>query len=143
MALQLSTTARTGAVTAIATAIYAAGGTPSMVIYSGTEPANAAAALSGSTVLASGNLAATASAEFSEAAGAMSIVSNLVLTGQSGAGTGTPGTFFRVLDSASACHMQGTVGATGSGADLILPTTTIATGMTVTITSDTVTEGGA
>jgi len=128
---QLSTAARTAMVTAWATNLYAASGTPSMVLYSGTEPTNCGTGLAGNTVLASGNLATTASAQFSESSGVLSLATSITLTGQSGAGTGTTATFWRILDGAGTCQAQGTIGTTG--ASINLNSTNIVNAETVTI----------
>jgi hypothetical protein len=85
------------------------GTAPELHIYNGTMPANADAALSGNTLLASGTLPsdwmAAASAKSKAKAGTWTV------TGQSGAGGGTAGTFWRIYVSTT-CHLQGTFGAT-------------------------------
>ncbi len=91
-------------------AIETYGGTsPITRLYNGTLPADADTALSGNTLLAEGNnpsdwLAAAASRQVAKTATAWT------LTGQSGAGTGTLATFFRLYKSdGSTCFMQGKV----------------------------------
>lgn len=85
------------------------GTSPLLRIYNGTMPADADTALSGNTLLAVGTLPsdwlAAASAKSKAKAGTWTV------TGQSGAGGGTAGTFFRLYDNGgSTCHMQGTFG---------------------------------
>src|SRR3954468_10971123 len=67
---------------------------PELRIYSGTAPATADTALSGNTLLASGTLPSDWLANASGGAKAKS--GTWTLTGQSGASTGTAGTFFRL-----------------------------------------------
>lgn len=143
MSLQLSTTLRTNQAAAIATAIYAAGGTPTIAFYNGTEPTNCGTALSGNTLLASGNLASTNAAQFSSASGVLSLVANIVLTGQAAAGSGTAATFWRILDSAGTCQAQGNLGIPASGADIIVPSLSIANTETISITALSITMGCA
>ncbi len=101
-------------------------------IYSGSVPANADAALGGATQLVELTLGATA---FGSASGGV-LTANAITGGTAGA-AGTA-SFFRLLDSAGSTVLaQGAVGT--SGAELILPTTTIASGVTVTCSSLTLT----
>jgi hypothetical protein len=56
---------------------------------------------------------------------------------------GTAG-HFRIYEStATTCHIQGSVTATGGGGDLTLDNTSIAAGQSITITSFTLTDGNA
>jgi hypothetical protein len=132
MSLQLSSNVRNDQATAFSTRLYTSGTTPTMLIYNGTEPANCGTALSGNTILASGTLASTGAAQFSESSGVLSLASNITLTGQSGAGTGTTGTFYRMLDSAGTCHAQGNVGTscsfTGSISGTVLTVSAVTSG---------------
>jgi len=108
-------------------------------VYNGSMPANCAAALSGNTLLAEGTLPSdwlTASSS-----GVISKNGTWTLTGQSGAGSGTAGTFFRIYDSGgSTCHIQGTFGA---GSDMVPDNNNIANAQTVTINQFDVTRGNA
>lgn len=99
-------------------------------IYSGAVPANADAALGGAVLLVQLGLNATA---FTPAA-AGSKPANAITPGVAGAG-GTA-SFFRLYKSDGVTSVaQGLVGATGSGEDLELPTTTIAAGESVSCSS--------
>lgn len=101
-------------------------------IYSGSVPANADAALGGATQLVELTLNATA---FPAASGGV-ITANAITGGTAGA-SGTA-SFFRLLDSAGTTVLaQGAVGT--SGTELILPTTTVSSGVTVTCSSLTLT----
>lgn len=98
-----------------------AGGT--FVIYSGTMPANAQAALSGNTALATHTLAAFTRSGGTVTAGA--------ITNDTIDATGTA-TFFRCIVGGTA-ELQGTVGT--SGTDAIVNTTSYVTGGTSQVTS--------
>jgi len=90
-------------------------------IYSGTMPVDADTALSGNTLLATLTFGATA---FSAASAGVK-TANAITQESDAPATGTA-TFFRVTNSAgTTTYAQGTVGATGSGEAMILPTTTI------------------
>jgi hypothetical protein len=57
--------------------------------------------------------------------------------------TGTAGHFEIMDSSATTCHAQGTVTATGGGGDMILDNTSISTGQQINITSFTITAANA
>ncbi|MEM9286751.1 MAG: hypothetical protein AAGA36_00285 [Pseudomonadota bacterium] len=130
MAVGLSTASQQAAANAVVDQIDAGTGAGTVVIYSGTPPANANASLSGNTVLASLPMSdpAFGSANSSGTATAGAI------TQQNASATGDA-TFFRVLDSDSNVIMQGTVTATGAGGDMQLANVTITSGNPVEITS--------
>lgn len=110
----------------------AGGGAGKIIIYNGTEPATADTALSGNTVLATFTLSATA---FGNAASGVITLAGVPLTvAASASGTAS---FFRLLRFDNAVVLQGSVNT--SGAQLNLNTTTITSGVNVTITSGTVT----
>jgi hypothetical protein len=103
---QYSTAVRNAQLDAIETTI---GTAPYLRIYNGTKPANVAAALSGNTLLAEGILPSDWLANAGSASKAKA--GTWSLTGQSGAGTGTIGTFYRIYNSdGTTCSMQGTFG---------------------------------
>lgn len=133
MPFQFSTASRNASLDAIETTI---GASPTLEIRSGTVPANCAAADSG-TVLA------TLALPSDWLAAASSGTKNLSGTWQdtSADATGTAG-HFRIKQGAT-CHIQGTVTATGGGGDMTLDNTSIASGQQVTVTSFTITAGGA
>lgn len=133
MPFQLSIAARNAALDAIETAI---GASPTLEIRSGTVPANAAAADTG-TVLATLALPA----DWLAAASNGSKVLSGTWQDLSADATGTAG-HFRVKQGATT-HIQGTVTATGAGGDMTLDNTSIAAGQQITITAFTITAGGA
>lgn len=133
MAVQLSTAARNARLDAIETE---AGASAVLKIRTGAQPADCAAADSG-TVLATLNLPADWMA--AAAAGAKAKSGTWEDTVADGAGTAA---HFRLYKSDGVtCVMQGSVGQ-GSG-DLSLDNTSIAAGQTVTITGFTLTDGNA
>lgn len=106
-----------------------------LLIYSGAAPANVAASLAGTTLLAALPLSAT-----------MGTVSAGVLTfnaiTQENAVVSGTASFFRISNTAqSAYYVQGTVGT--AGCDINLNTTTITSGGPVAVSSLTFTAPGA
>lgn len=135
MAFQFSTAARNAALDAIETT---AGTSCILRIRSGSAPASCAAARSG-TVLATLNLPS----DWLAAASSGSKAKSGTWEDTSADATGTAG-HFEVMDSAgTTCHIQGTVTATGGGGDMTLDNTSIASGQAVTVTSFSLTAGGA
>lgn len=117
-----------------ADAVTARANSGSLRIYSGTPPANAAAALAGNTLLASLPLGATAFA----AASAGVATANAITADASADATGTA-TFYRVMETdGTTVVFQGTVGT--SGAELNLNTVSIIAGGNVAVTSLTYTQ---
>lgn len=135
MAFQFSTGARNASLDAIETAI----GTSAILrIRSGSVPANCGTADSG-TVLATMNLPSDWMAAAS--GGSKGLSGTWQDASADAAGTAA---HFRIYDSTgTTCHIQGTVTATAGGGDMTLDNVSIASGQTVTITSFTITAGGA
>ena len=133
MAFQFSVAARNAAIDAIETAI---GSAPTLEIRSGTVPANAAAADTGS-VLATMTLPADWMAAAS--AGVKTLLGTWQDLAADAAGTAA---HFRVKAGATT-HIQGTVTLTGGGGDMTVDNTNIAVGQQITITSFSLTAGGA
>lgn len=135
MALQYSVAVRNAQLDAV----EGTAGTAALLrIYSGSPPANCAAAASG-TLLAE----MTLPSDWMAAASSGSKALAGTWQDASANATGTAG-HFRLYDSGgTTCHAQGTVTATGGGGDLTLDNTSIASGQSVTITSFTITAGNA
>jgi hypothetical protein len=133
MSFQFSVAARNAALDSIETAI---GASPTLEIRSGTVPATCATADAG-TLLASLTLPSDWMAAASAGAKA------LLGTWQdlSADATGTAG-HFRIKASGT-CHIQGTITASGGGGDMQLDNVSIAAGQAVSVTSLTLTAGGA
>lgn len=133
MSFQFSTVARNAALDAIETA---AGSSPTLTIRTGAVPANCGAADAG-TVLATIALPADWLANASNGSKALSGTWQ-----DSEADASGTAAHFRVKQGAT-CHIQGTVTIAGGGGDMTLDNTNIATGQQITITSFTLTAGGA
>jgi hypothetical protein len=130
MAFQYGATLRNNQVSQIQTTI---GGTGRLVIFSGAEPANCAAADP------AGPLATIAlPASFLTSTGGVTTIAGSWSATASATGTAAS---FRMYDtpvSAGVCHVQGNVTT-----DLVLNNTSITSGQTVTVTSFSVTAGNA
>lgn len=133
MPFQFSTAARNAALDVIETTI---GTAPTLEIRSGSVPANCAAADTG-TVLAT----MTLPSDWLAAAASGSKALAGTWQDASADATGTAG-HFRIKAGAT-CHIQGTVTATGGGGDMTLDSVSITTAQQVSITSFTITAGGA
>lgn len=134
MAIQFSTTVRNGRLDNVETSI---GTAPLLKIYTGSAPANCAAAATG-TLLVTMTLPSDWMANASSGSKALSGT----WSGVAGA-TGTAG-YFRILDSGgSTCHVQGTCTATGGGGDLTASSASINSGDTVSVTGFTLTDANS
>ncbi|MBX3610399.1 MAG: hypothetical protein KF871_10945 [Hydrogenophaga sp.] len=131
MAIQLSVAVRNARGDSLETTT---GTAPKLQIRTGAQPANCAAADSG-TLLCE----ITLPSDWLAAASA-GVKSLLGTWSGSGAAAGTAA-HFRIKDSAgTTCHMQGSVTATGGGGDMTLDNTSIAVSQAVQVTSFTLTE---
>ena len=132
MAVQLSTAVRNARLDAVESTV---GTSAKLYIYSGSVPANCAAAdpsgLLATLTLPSDWMAAASS-------GAKALAGSWTGTG-SAAGTGAS---FRIKDNAgTTCHLQGTFGT--SGTDMIADNAVIASGQTINITGFTLTDANS
>jgi len=133
MAVQLSVAARNARLDSIETTI---GTSAVMKIFSGSAPVNCAAADSG-TVLATINLPS----DWMAAASGGSKAKSGTWEDLSADNSGTAG-HFRVYDSGvTTCHIQGTVGT--SGTDMTVSSTSFTAGQSFTVNSFTLTDGNA
>lgn len=130
MATRISTAARNAACDAIVDLLDAGAGAGTLKIYTGSQPASAQDAETG-TLLATFTLPDPVFG-----AAATGVATANAISNATGAAAGTAG-WFRAEDSTGANVIDGSVGT--SGADLNLNTTTISVGLTVSITSWTVT----
>jgi hypothetical protein len=137
MAINYSNGVRNAQLEAIETLLLGGGGNPRLYLYTGAKPATCAASdPAGSVITAGIDMTAT---PFAVAAnGQIGLTAPLNATASPG-GTGVAS--FRIKDSASVCHIQGTVGT--SGTDLVLNTTTLADQQAVTITAINIFAGNA
>lgn len=135
MAVQLSVAVRNSRLDAIETAI---GTTAVLKIRTGAQPANVAAADSG-TVLATLTLPSDWMAAAASGAKALSGTWQDVSADAAGIAA-----HFRIYASdGTTAHLQGSITATGGGGDLTLDNTNIAAGQTVTVTAFTLTDGNS
>lgn len=132
MAVQLSVAVRNARLDAVETAI---GTAPRLKIRTGAQPANCAAADSG-TVLADvtcpSDWAANASAGSKAFAGTWQDAS--------ADNAGTAAHFRLYASDGTTCHVQGTVTATGGGGDMTLDNAVLAAGQVFNVTSFTLTD---
>lgn len=133
MAIRLSTATRNAACDAVVDRVDGGPGAGTIQIRSGTQPASADSAATG-TLLVTVTLSDPA---FGPASNGSATLAGVPLSAVAVA-DGTAG-WFRMLDSTGATVLDGSVSAAGGGGDLQLSTTTIITGLTVEITSGTVT----
>lgn len=133
MATRLPTATRNAACDAVVDLFDAGSGAATLKIYSGSQPATANDAASG-TLLATVTLGDPA---FGAASAGVATLAGTPLSG-TGVAAGTAG-WARLADSTGATVLDGSVTATGGGGQVELATTTISVGVTVQITSGTVT----
>ena len=132
MAVQLSTTVRNARLDAIETAI---GTTPILRIRTGAQPANCAAARTG-TVLATVNLPSDWMAAAS--GGSKALAGTWQDASADAAGTAA---HFEIMDSAgTTCHLQGSVTATGGGGDMTVDNVVFAAAQVFNVTAFTLTD---
>lgn len=135
MAFQFSTTSRNASLDAIETAV---GTSAVLKIRTGTVPADCGTADAGS-VLAT----LTLPSDWLAAASGGSKSKSGTWEDASADATGTAAHFRIYANDGTTVHMQGTITATGGGGDMTLDNTSIASGQQVTITSFTLSAGGA
>lgn len=134
MAMQYSTAVRNAALDAMEAA---AGTSPTLKLWTGTLPANCAAADAAGTTLATLTLPSDWMAAAS--GGAKAILGTWQDSSADATGTAA---HFRIYQGAT-CHFQGSITATGGGGDMTLDNTSIASGQQITVTTFTLTAGGA
>lgn len=135
MAIQFSTTVRNN----MLDQIEATAGTSAVLrVYTGSAPANCAAAATG-TLIASMSLPSDWMAAASSGSKAMSGT----WQDASADASGTAG-YFRIWDSSvTTCHVQGTCSATGGGGDLTFDNAVFASGQQINVTSFSISAGNA
>jgi len=129
MTIGMASTLRDARNNAITTA---AGGNAVITIYSGTRPATGGTATTALVALTCGSTFAPASS-----GGVLTL--NAITNGTAG-NTGTA-TWARLTTSSATFVFDMSVTATGGGGDLILNSTSISSGATVSISSATLTDG--
>ena len=139
MAQQFSVAVRNARLDAIEAAI---GASPKLRFYSGAQPANCAAARTG-TLLS--ELALPSDWMAQAANGSKAFAGSWSGAGAAAAGTGMNIGHFAIMDAAgTTCHHQGKVGATGDGtADMTVDNLNLAQGQAISVTAFTLTDGNA
>lgn len=135
MPLQLSTAVRNARLDAIETAV---GASAVLKIFTGSVPANCAAADSG-TALATVNLP---SDWMGAASGGTKSLSGSWVD-SSADNTGTAGHFRLYASNGTTCHLQGTCTATGGGGDMILDSTSFTAGQQFSVIQFDLTDANA
>ena len=138
MSFQFSPAARNAALDAIGTAI---GTSPKLQLRSGTLPADTAATDAGNLLV---EIALPSDWLETAATGVKTIKGIWTGTGTAAAGGGTNAGHFRIKNTAGTItHVQGTITITGGGGDMELDNPNIAQKQSVTVTTFTLTAGGA
>jgi len=135
MAIQLSTAVRNARLDAFETTV---GTSAVLKIFTGSMPANCAAADSG-TLLA--NMSLPSDWMAAAASGAKS--KSGTWSDASADGTGTAGYFRIYATDGTTCGLQGTITGISGGGDMELDNTSIASTQTVTISTFTLTDGNS
>lgn len=134
MALQYSVAVRNAQLDALETAV---GTTAVIKLFTGAQPANCAAANSG-TELWTETLPSDWMAAASSGSKALSGTWQAL-----GIAAGSAAHFRLYASDGTTCHAQGSVTATGGGGDMTLDNVVIAVGQTVTISTFTISAGNA
>jgi hypothetical protein len=138
MTIRLPIASRNVAANAVADLVDAGSGAGLVRVYSGSQPASADLAATG-TLLAAFTLNDPAFG--SAVAGTATLVVSPALS-TTGLAAGDAG-WFRVVDSTGATVLDGSVTATGGGGDLIMSTITVSVGLTLQLTAGTTTMPAA
>jgi hypothetical protein len=113
---------------------------PRILAYTGAEPANCAAAATGTkfadTVLPADWLSAAS-------AGVKSLAGSWTGTALAALNLGVQQAYYRLVDSTGVCHEQGSITTAGNGGDAIIDTPTLGVGQTFNVTSKTLTAPNA
>ncbi len=139
MAVRISTAARNALANAITTLVDGGSSAAKLRVYTGSQPAGPGTAASGTLLL---EVTLNDPSFGSAPNGTITAAQSPALSGTAVA-NGTAG-WFRILDSTEAGStglgvLDGSVTATGGGGDCQLSTTSLSTGLSVSITSITVT----
>ncbi|QES45248.1 hypothetical protein DEJ49_33455 [Streptomyces venezuelae] len=137
MAVQLSTAVQNAMCNAAVDHLDSGGSNGTIKIYSGTQPANANSAITG-TLLATFTLDLPA---FGSASSGVATLSAVPLS-TVGLAAGTA-THFRAATSASGTAFDGSVTVTAGGGQIELNTTTVSVGVSLEITAGTFTQPAA
>jgi len=138
MTIRLPVASRNAAANAVADLVDAGAGSGLVRIYTGTQPASA-------DLAATGTLLATFTTNDPAFGSAGTGTANLIVVpaiSTTGVAAGNAG-WFRLLDSTAATILDGSITATGGGGDLIMSTITVSVGLTLQLTAGTITMPAA
>ena len=138
MTIRLSVAARNAAANAVADLADAGAGSGLLRIYTGSQPASADLAATG-TLLAAFTLNDPAFGSAGSGTATLSVAPTLSTTGLAAGDAG----WFRLLDSTAATVLDGSVTAAGGGGNLIISTITVSVGLTLQLTAGTLTMPAA
>lgn len=135
MTLRISTSVRDAMVNAARLLVDAGSAAGKIRVYTGAQPASVATAASGTLLvdIPFADPSFGASAIGSAAADVTPVLTALAVA------SGTAG-WFRILDSDNNALIDGSVTATGGGGDLTMSTTTVTSGLSVSVTALMLTE---
>lgn len=134
MSIQWSVTLRNARLDAIETTV---GTSPTLEFRTGAQPANCAAADSGTLIV---SIPLPSDWMAAANAGAKAMTGTWPATAATGAGDMA---HYRLKASGGTVHEQGTVTATGGGGDITVQNVSVAVGQNITVTGFTKTEGYA
>lgn len=134
MTIRLPIATRNAAANAVADLVDAGAGSGLVRIYTGTQPANADLAPTG-TLLATFTTNDPAFGTSGTGTANFIVVPAISTTGVAPGDAG----WFRVFDSTGATVLDGSVTATGGGGDLIMNTVTVSIGLALQLTAGTIT----
>ena len=133
--MQYSTPVNNARLDAVETTI---GTAPTLTLYSGTTPANCAAADTGTALVSM-----TLPSDWMAAASSGAKAKNGTWEDTSADNTGTALHWRIYASDGTTCGLQGTITVTGGGGDLTVDSTSFTAGQQFTVTSFTITAGNA
>ncbi len=134
MTIRLPVASRNAAADAIAARTDAGAGSGLVRVYTGSQPASADLAATG-TLLAAFTTNDPAFAAAGSGTATLDVTPALSTVGVAAGDAG----WFRVVDSTGATVIDGSVSASGGGGDLIMSTITVSVGLTLQLTAGTMT----
>jgi len=135
MALQYSVAVRNAKLDAVETTV---GVSAVLKMFSGSPPANCAAANSGTEIASM-----TLPSDWMAAASSGTKAKAGTWEDTSANNAGTLGHFRLYASDGTTCHAQGTITATGGGGDMTVDNTSVTAGQAITVTGFTLTAGNA
>lgn len=134
MTIRLPVASRNAAADAIAARTDAGAGSGLVRVYTGSQPASADLAATG-TLLAAFTTNDPAFAAAGSGTATLDVTPALSTVGVAAGDAG----WFRIVDSTGATVIDGSVSASGGGGDLIMSTITVSVGLTLQLTAGTMT----